>query len=80
MAGVMGLTHYCNMGSYMLGFTLSSCENCGGPVQSAEGAVNLIEPESRMASLGLEKFDGAPPADEYYSEAIEGCACDSCGA
>ena len=78
MAGFMGLTHYCtNNPNSHLGFELGKCETCGGDVQEAN-AVNLCEPENRMASLGLKKWEGVVPAEQFYNEDTDMCVCENC--
>jgi len=78
MAGIMGYTHYMNNGENSnYSFELDTCETCGGDIQAPNG-VTICEPESKMASLGLKKWEGEFPADSYYDEATDKGICDNC--
>lgn len=58
------------------GFTLGSCEVCGGAVMEGN-SITLMESVSRLKRLGLVQMQECPP-DVWWVEAIDATACTTC--
>ena len=75
-----GFTHYFNHGNGNITcFVMDTCEHCGEPIQAANFIGGHEKDIPFYLSIGM-KPAYSLPAEGYYSDAIEGEACDSCNA
>lgn len=58
-------------------FTLEECEHCGGEAQGANAATVNNLPNLDKSGLTEYKKDWLP-AEQYWYDEIDGCACEDC--
>ena len=74
----LGFTHFFDHDNEQTTcFVLDHCENCGEAIQAANSIGGATKDIPFYVSIGMKQINELPP-EGYYSDDLQGEACDHC--